>query len=217
MPGSAAQIKNTHPSVSFLVRLVLVSIALLWLAKLFTVETVGALLPIIRNEVTALDGNLSVQSLALAREDAGDAVLMRANLLSPMHFQDHIFYPLGYGPHAAGWYRIHLNAAAVLQSSVIFLILILSWPQRSMFELAARCMIALLLLSVLFAADAPLELLGNYQQAVIVSFYPNVSRPLFVWVKFLEGGGKSVLALAFAATAITIARTSDSRLHQHRK
>jgi hypothetical protein len=200
-----------------LIRLLLVSIVLLWLAKLFAVETVVALLPIIRNEVTALDGNLSVQSLILARENAGDTVLMHANLLSPMHFRDHIFYPVGWGSHATGWYRVHLNAAAVLQSSLIFLILILSWPQRSMFELAARCLIAAPLLIVLFAADAPLELLGNYQQAVIGGLYPNVSRPLFVWDKFLEGGGSGALALGFAAIAIAIAGITDAKLHQRKR
>jgi hypothetical protein len=57
---------------------------------------------------------------------------------------------------------------------------------------------------VLFALDKPLELLGNFQQEVIAAAPAHGFRALFTWSTFLDGGGGSVLALAFATSAIAL-------------
>lgn len=71
-----------------------------------------------------------------------------------------------------------------------------------------RALLTLPLVGGLIAIDAPLELLGNFQQAVIRQVDPNIVRPLFMWDKFLEGGGNSMLALAFAALAIVFSQSA---------
>jgi len=185
--------------------LVLVCAATLLLAKLYSNDVVALLLPVIAAEAQVLDDNVSIRDLILTRERSGDTVLMRANLVRPLHFKNWTVYPLGWKPRPAGWYQVHLNAHGVLQSSLILLIVVLAWPQRTGKELTFRLLITAPLMVILFALDTPLDMLANFQEAVIRGADPQAIRPLFEWARFLEGGGSAALALAFAAVAISLA------------
>jgi len=191
----------------FLIRLLLVSFALLWLARLFTDDVIQFLLPVIRAEVTAIDDNLAILSLDLSPAGEGKTLRLRGNLARPQHYRQGVIYPLGWNSNTAGWYQVDLNAGAALQSSLILLIAVLGWPQRSAADTAACALIAVPLTVILFVLDTPLDLLGNFQEAVIRDLDPRAISPLFAWDKFLAGGGRTALALAFAAIAISIQRT----------
>lgn len=193
-----------HPG-RFLVQLLFVSLVVLWLAKVFSADLVALLLPAIRAEVTTLDDNVSVLNMAVSREGPNRRIRMQANLLRPIYVNGHDVYPLGWKAQPRGWYQVNLNAGAALKSSLILLIVLLSWPARTPREFIERALIAAPLTLVLLAIDAPLDLLGNFQEGVVHDIDPHGLRPLFVWSKFLEGGGNSVLALAFSVVAIALA------------
>jgi hypothetical protein len=206
MSGYAAPIDtlSSHPR-RFFVRLLLVSLVLLALTRTYSTEIVALLLPAMAAEMTALDDNVSIRSLELGHDGPGDTVRLRANLVRPFHFKSWVAYPLGWTSHADGWYQVDINARAVLQSSLILIIAVLAWPQRALGEFIARVLIAVPFTVILFALDTPLNLLGNFQEAVVRDLDPLSTCPLFAWGKFLEGGGRIALALAFAVIAISLA------------
>jgi hypothetical protein len=208
MRGSAAPSVPAKHSRRLLVRLLLVSLALLGLATLFSHEAVALLLPVIRAEATALDENVSILSLDIVRERSGDTVRMRANLVRPVYYESGVVYPLGWKPHTEGWYQVNLNSTSILQAPLIFLILILSWPQRTSRELIVRMLIAVPVILILIALNTPLELLGNFQREALSQIDPEAVPPLFAWDRFLDGGGSSVLALGFAVITISLGARS---------
>src|SRR5271165_1017328 len=213
MSGPSNPIKTlpTRRLLSLLTRFALTALALLWLTKVFSVDLVEQLLPAFRWEVSTLDDNLDIASLDLGRDGPSTIVRLRANLIRPIEIGGHTAYPVGWGSPFKGGTEVRLNARGVLQASVIFLIVILSWPHRGIRELGIRALLAIPLIGLLIVIDAPLELLGNFQQAVARHANADVVRPLFMWDKLLEGGGNSMLALAFAAVAIVVAQSICGR------
>lgn len=189
----------------------LVTIAVLCLAKVFSDDAVALTLPAVRAEMTTLDDNVTILSLELTHEGGRDSVRLRANLVRPVYFKSRVIYPLGWIPNTEGWYQVNLNATAVLVSPLILSILVLSWPPKTSREFLTRIMFATPFALILFAIDKPLDLLGSLQQDVISQIDPNAKCALFVWAKFLEGGGNSVLALAFSAVAIATAARPMNR------
>jgi hypothetical protein len=196
-----------HLQCRFLIRLLAVSVVILCLAKVFALNVVDFLVPAIKTEIAALDSNLSILDLALRKEgSANPALTLRANFKRPLRFAGQDFYPIGWNSRITGFYEVKLNATALLQSCVIFWIAILSWPWHSSAELARRLLFATPLLLLLFAIDKPLDLLGNFQQEIVVAAKLSRERPLFLWAKFLEAGGSATLALACAAASIALAQ-----------
>jgi hypothetical protein len=187
----------------WLPRLIVSTLAVLWLVHACSADVVDLLLPAFRAEVTALDDNLSIGSLQQIRDGPNQVIRMRANLRRPVYIEGQVIYPRGWLPGTAGGYQVYLDTIGVLQGPAVLLIVVLSWPQRSWRELSMRLAIAASLLLLLLSLDSPAELLGNFQHAVL--------RPvgggsgLFAWSRFLEGGGNCALALAFAGASIALA------------
>jgi len=189
----------------FLLRLALVSMAVLWLAKQYSANVVELLVPVIRAEILALDDNISIESLQITREQGALTLLLRANTLRTIYFKQFIVFPLGVRPQTNGWYQVHGNVRGALLSSVIFLIVLMSWPQRNIREFILRLLVGLPLLAILFAVDTPLDLLGNFQAAVVHSVDRGTTPFLYTWDRFLQGGGSAAIAFALAAVAISLA------------
>src|SRR5271166_917997 len=91
----------------FLLRLALVSMAVLWLAKQYSANVVELLVPVIRAEILALDDNISIESLQITREQGALTLLLRANTLRTIYFKQFIVFPLGVRPQTNGWYQVH--------------------------------------------------------------------------------------------------------------
>jgi hypothetical protein len=202
-----------HP-LRFLARLALITLAVLWLAHAGSVATVDLLLPAIRAEVTALDDNLSIDSLEQVQDGPNQVVRMRGNLRRPIFLGGRAIYPHGWLPHTAGGYQVYLNTIGVLEAPAILLILVLSWPHRTSGELLMRAALAAPLLLVLLALDSPAELVGNFQHTVLLPV--DGFSALFAWDRVLEGGGNCALALAFAGLAIVWARSGQKVGYQGR-
>jgi hypothetical protein len=154
--------------------------------------------------MAALDDNISILGLDFAQDGPNSTVRLRANLVRPIYVGQKVVFPLGWDPRPRGWYQVYLNTRGVLEGSIVLLIVVLSWPHRSMRELSLRVVVALTFMVVLIAIDAPMELIGNFQHEVLLDIDPHGFQPMFVWDRFLEGGGNFVLALAFAALAIVL-------------
>jgi hypothetical protein len=198
--------------IPFLIRLTLISVVVLLLAQAFSVRFVERLLPAFRAEIYALDNNISIASLDVVQDGPGMRVRMRANLWRPVYINRSVVYPLGSNGRPEGWYQVHLNTGGVLQASLLFLIVVLSWPHRSIGEFAVRLGLAIPFVAALLAVDAPLELLGNFHHLVLLDVDPHPLQPLFIWDKFLEGGGNCVLALALSALAISFAGAARAKM-----
>ena len=194
----------------WLLRVLLVTAALIALANQFAEPLVRALLPAMRAEVEAVDGNIAVSALEIAEHGASRVVHMRANLAYPIVAGGTVVYPFGFRPGTEGWYQIYLTVRGVLQSSVILWIVVLSWPATGTREGLLRALIAVPLTALLITVDAPLELIGNFHNAILHQIDPAHVPGIFVWDKFLEGGGNSVLALAAGAVAIAAAIRLES-------
>ena len=178
---------------------------LLALAAPASAPLVTALLPAFRSELTLIDGNLSIRQLELAHVPAGDVVKLQANLLYPAYHQGKPIYPLGWQEEGEGWAEVRLSVSSVLRSAIVFLTTVLAWPWRGRRELLLRLVLAVPLGTLPLALDAPLNLLGNFQQSILRYSDPHGTSPLFYWARFLEGGGSATLALGMAAVAIGIA------------
>jgi hypothetical protein len=189
----------------FVIRLTITSVAVLSFAQLFSANLVERLLPAFRAAIYRLDDNITIFSLNVVQEDLGNRVRLRGNLWRPIYINHSVVYPMGWKGRPNGGYQVHLNVGGVLESSLLLLIVILSWPHRSIREFALRLSLALPAMAVLLAIDAPLELLGNFRHEVLIEVDPHGFQPMFIWDKFLEGGGNCVLALAFAAMIIKTA------------
>ena len=142
----------------------------------------------------------------VAQQESGLKVHLDANLIHPFEWQGRLVEPLGWRSSARGWYRVELAAGSVLQAPLVFLIALLSWPQRTLRELAVRAFLGVPLGLLLLAMDTPLMLLGNFQQEVVRAADPSALRPLFLWDRFLEGGGGFALGAALAAMGIALAQ-----------
>lgn len=201
----------------FALRLVAVAVVILALVQPFALVLVRVELRPMRAEVAALGADYRVMSLDLGREGPSSTVRLRANLRQPIYVHGRWVLPFGRPPFPPGFYQINLDARGVLQAPLIFLIAVLSWPVIGAMQMLARLFLAVPTLGVLLALDAPLELLGNLQEAVARQWHLEGLRPLFVWDKFLEGGGNAVLALVLAVCVITWSRgrrPADAALSQ---
>lgn len=178
---------------------------LLWLASTDAASIVKVLLPAMGAEITAIDDDVSILQLDVVRDSSRGRIRMRADLARPTYINGYLIAPLATKPSSGGWYQVNLSVSAALKSSFILLVVVLSWPARIRREWIKRILIAMPLLVLLFALDAPLDLLGNLEDGIAREFDPNGTRLLFSWATFLEGGGNSVLALALSGVAISLA------------
>ncbi|MFI4890051.1 MAG: hypothetical protein ACHQIL_05915 [Steroidobacterales bacterium] len=181
------------------------------MAEFISDPLVALTLPVIRAELAALEHNLAISDLALHHSDDGDIVILTANLVHPVHIGNTLVEPLGWNGGPEGLYRVRLNAHSVLLAPVVLLIAVLSWPARSWREMRIRLTTALPLLCVLFALDAPLCLLGNFQHVVFDFAGLKPQIPMYRWAQFLGGGGSTAIALAFAAAAVSLAAKIDPK------
>jgi hypothetical protein len=193
----------------FLVRLALIGTPLLWLAGTGAATLVKLLLPAIGAEITALDDNVSILQLDVVRDGPKSRIRMRADLLHPLYINGYRVAPLAATSGGGGWYQVNLNVSSALKSPFILLVIVLSWPAHGRREWIKRLLIGIPLLSLLFAVDAPLDLLGNLEDGIAREFDPHGTRLLFTWATFLEGGGNAALALALSGVAIALADSRD--------
>ncbi len=186
-------------------RITLVMLLMVAVSYRYSEPIVGRLLPIIRAELSVLDRNVEILSLDLAAEGPSRVVRLRANLEHPVYLADRSIYPVGWWPYSpTGFYQVQVTVASVLQGPVLLCIVALSWPHRSPRELILRLLATIPAAGLLLAIDAPFELLGNFRSIVFLANAPNAKDCFFEWDRFLEGGGRPMLALAAAALAIVV-------------
>jgi hypothetical protein len=203
MHGCAASIR---PQITDLrgtaLRFLLVGAMLLTISVVALRPLDELLLPVIAREVAALDHNVLIDGLELGADESGENVRLRANLRAPLYLRSGTVYPLGWLPGTNGWYQVRLSAFGMLQAPLLFLIGLLGWRARSAREALLRAACGTPLLAILIAVDAPLDLLGNFRDRILRDARVPQWDPLFIWDRFLEGGGGAVLAVAFALIAI---------------
>jgi hypothetical protein len=117
-----------------------------------------------------------------------------------------------------GWVREHaedakpaarlvgkLQVAAVVESPVIFWTLLVMWPAASYRQRLARLLLGLPLFLCLEAATTVAQLLDPlaYASAVLAGD-PQAVTPWERWSRFLEEGGRIVLALGAAILSVTL-------------
>jgi hypothetical protein len=181
-----------------LVRLALVGLLALVLAALLGNRIVAVAVPAVREEILLLDDNIEINTLEVVKDGDAHLLRLRANLIRPLYLGATIIFPLGWKPHTNGWFQISANARGALAAPLLFLVACVGWVSRSRQETLFRCALLLPGCALLFAIDAPLDLLGSFQQAVFRTGHLDGDRPLFMWARFLEGGGNTAMAVALA-------------------
>jgi hypothetical protein len=185
--------------------------AVLALSQWLGPAVLAPLLPVVRSELELIDANVLVNSITLGTWHGRASLMLQANLRYPWQHGSSLIQPLGWPPNPPGWYLAAVSESGALQSVALFGILAIAWPARGVRHAVARGLIALPLAALLFALDAPLDLLGNFQQRVLASVDPASLVPLFRWAQFLEGGGNLALAITLAALTIRGAERLASR------
>jgi len=196
--------------LSGLLRLAAVAVILLLLARSWSVEVVTRLVPVIGAEITALDRNLSIGALELADDVSGHVVRLRANLRWPVVVGGRTVDPLGWQPNTNGWYEVRISARGVLQSTLVYLAAVLAWPGAGWRAAWLRLGLVVPFGALMFALDTAPDLLGNFQEAVVRRVDTHATTALFVWARFLEGGGNVALALGLAMVTIALAARGDA-------
>jgi hypothetical protein len=213
MSGSDALRDASAPESSRIVlRALLITMAMLLLTLPFSSTIVASLLPYLRFEFSVLHPDSVVREFDVVRADSGDVVRLRAFERSSRIAYSSQSGASGTVRRRPDGYQIETNALGILQSGLVFLIAILSWPGHGRPQWRRRLLLAPVFLSALISIDAPLDLLGNYQHALSRSTNASADSPWFIWAKFLEGGGNNALALLFAAITIRIAASGQHAL-----
>jgi len=179
---------------SFLLRLLAACGIALLLTRIFALDLLDALLPVYQHEIAALSADGRPSSLILVRIAEPPTLRLRTEL-----------------PQARGWMESQLNALGALQGLAVFLIVLTAWPAAGAAEWTLRSLIAVPLLMVLLLVDAPLELLGNLQRGMLAYGHSNRLPGLYVWDRFLDGGGALALAIGAAAVAVAAGRWAALR------
>jgi hypothetical protein len=194
----------------FLPRLVWVGVSALVLASFAGNALVVAALPAIRQEILALDDNIEIAGLEVVDDGGANLLRLRANLKRPIYHGHTIIFPLGWKPHTNGWFQISGNARGALAAPLLLLVAAVSWPWGRRRETVFRSALLPFGCALLFVIDEPLDLLGSFQQAVLRTSDLGGDRPLFLWARFLEGGGNTALAAALAVIVIGLAARAAS-------
>lgn len=182
----------------FLLRFAAAGALLGWLAWHGTPMLAEALLPWFRTEFGWMAGSYHVHSLSLDREGADHVVRIVVSLAHCIVLE---------GRAHCGQPGALANASTLAGSlsvpAVLLLALALAWPARRAGDFLWRTLAAGPALLLLWSLDLPFVLWASLWKLHVDAFAPGHFSPLLVWVAFLHGGGRWVLAAALGLAVAT--------------
>lgn len=189
------------PTFSLALRLLFSCGLLLWLAHACGREIVSLLLPAFQAILGLLDDHYRILSLALSSEGADSVVRLTVTLAKPIFLNGHVAMP-----HPQGIANVSIPVGSILQIPLICLGLLLAWPAKTVKEYPLRLVTGVVLTIVVMALDTPFALWANLWDIHVQSFDPERFSPLLIWQKFLLGGGRLAIGIAFGVVAIVLAK-----------
>lgn len=187
-----------------LVRLIVVSGVVLWLAHHYRHAIMESLLPIIKTTIATVQNDFTIQSLDIAEDGPNETLRLRANLAQPVEIGGRMFYPVGYGTQQTGGYQITMTVGGAMLYSLLTLIVVLAWPVTDWKMLLKRVVIALPLMMGLLLINVATTFPAELWTPIHKEWVPDVTWPLLVWSKILMGGGGLVLGLLSGGIAVAL-------------
>ena len=178
-----------------LVRFLLLAAVLGLVATLQGQQVGQALSPLLKSELTALDGSFRVDRLSVDREGADQVLRLDVGLARPLSLDGQTFYPDPRGRATASTLVGNLTLPCVLLIAVA-----LAWPARSRRLLATRALVLVPALLLLCMLVTPFILWAEVWGLVVHTADPDPAfSALLFWGDFLLGGGGYALAIALGA------------------
>ena len=198
MPGP---IGNASPKpLELALRLLLAALTVLVLARSFGREAAQALLPLIGHALTWLDDHYRILVLAVDSQGADTVIRLRVTLARPLVVGGHLILP-----DARGWAEVTTPVGHLLQPLLILTGMLVAWPARRWREWAARLLLIAPIVAALVLLNTPFTLWGHLWDLHAHHHEPGRFSPLLAWVRLLDGGGRLLLGMLGAVTAITLA------------
>jgi hypothetical protein len=185
-------------------RLIVVSIAVLWLAHAYQRVVLTTLLPLIRTTLESVQDTFVVQSLDVSTDGPNEVLRMRSNFASPTYVNGRTFFPIGWQSTQQGGFEIALTAGGTLLYSLLTLIVILSWPVVQWREYVSRLVVALPLMLGLVLLNVGVTFPAELWKPIHDEWLAGITWPLLVASRMLMGGGGLILGLLCGAVAIAL-------------
>jgi hypothetical protein len=187
---------------AFLVRFLLLSAALGYLAMRDGHLLAAALLPLFKAEIQWADDALRVDSLELADDHGERVIRLDVGLAHSVNINERTFRPDPRGKAMSSTLVGNLAVPTVLLISTAF-----AFPGRKPFAYLRRALWMLPTLLLLWMVGVPLVLWASIWRLLVEAADPTRFSPLLLWANFVLGGGELAVAVALG---LCIART-DSR------
>lgn len=182
------------------IRLLVCSIAVLFIVSSVSRDAVNALLPAFALILELVADDFKVLRFGFVNERGNESLVLMALLKQTLFFDTKLVLPDGRTMLMAG-----VTLGTVLLPLQVVLAASLAWP-GSWRELLLRLGVALVLVAGVLLVDTPLTLAAWLWDGQLRAHAPDQRSFLVWWSTFLTGGGRLSLSIAAAATAIVLGR-----------
>lgn len=188
--------------LKLLIRVIVVSSMVLWLAHHYQRTVLMPMLPLIQTTFETVQDTFTVQSLDMAEDGPNEVIRLRSNLAGPTYVNGRTFYPIGWNSTQQGGFEVTLTAGGAMLYSLLILIVVLSWPAVHWHALVTRLLISLPLMLGLVLLNVAVTFPAELWKPIHDEWVPDITWPLLVVSRMLMGGGGLILGMVFGALAI---------------
>jgi hypothetical protein len=188
-----------HP-VELLLRALLATAVLVWLAQAAAAELVSGLRPLLGWALDHLAADFRVLSLDFVDDRGNRALTALAQLDHVLQVGGRVIVPDGVSS-----LRVSSTVGIILQPLWVGAALLLAWPAISWVEALSRLMVAPPLLLLALLLDTPLAFSVRMWHTVLQAHDVPHDSPLLWWNTWLNGGGRLALGLVAGALALVLA------------
>jgi hypothetical protein len=160
---------------------------------------IAEILPVLRWTFEQVADQYRVLKFALATTSSEHVIELKVTLARVIVVGENPVFP-----NPKGQATITTLSAHVLQPWIVGLAALFAWPLRHNHRLregVIRAMLGAVLLTLVMLVDVPLLLAGELSDIFTATYEPHKVNVLTLWVRFLEEGGRYVLAIAAAWVA----------------
>lgn len=189
----------------FLSKFALISILICALALKYAELIGNALAPIFHSEIQLLDDTYRVDGLSVDQEGGDPVLRLRAGQAHYIILNGQAFPPDPRGKADASTLLGNIVLPAGLMLAIV-----LAWPTTRAITYLSRLALVVPAIGLLWAIDVPMILWGGIWSLHVDAFAPDLFSPLLLWCKFLQGGGRQILAVSLALLVISTSRPNTS-------
>ena len=187
-------------------RLMLASVALLWVAHWYSRDAVALLMPALSKALSFVADDFRILRFEFVSERGNAAIAALATLEHTLVLGGRAIVPNGTSVMA-----VTTTVGTVLQPLLVALVLVLARPVR-WFEAVLRIVFVAPLIALVVLLDTPFSMAAWLWEIQLRAYEPGRASPLVWWNIFLNGGGRLALGLLAGASSVVLAQAVAGRL-----